>query len=109
MEWLPHEVRFLYNSVVVYRYPDRLIPPGDLYFDWVERLGRGAQNIIPGEFDAADELIAPSWYATITQNFFLAHKSDRNLGFWDNAAHHLVDYVKVWDVPKDVFIPDFPH
>ncbi|MFI5201155.1 MAG: hypothetical protein ACHQNE_02055, partial [Candidatus Kapaibacterium sp.] len=33
MEWLPHEVRYLIDSVVVCRFPDRLIPPGNPYYD----------------------------------------------------------------------------
>ena len=114
MEWLPHEVRFLYDSVVVYRFPDRMIPPGDPYYDWVERFGRSPVNILPGEFDGDDELNSldshgnPTQSAQITQNFFLAHLGNASMGFWNGAAHHLLDYVKVWDVPRDVIIPGFP-
>ena len=114
MEFLPNEVRILFDSVVVYRFPDRMIPPGSLYYNWVNTMGRGGINIIPGEFDADDELDnrsngIPDQVSQITQNFFFAHLNDSTLGFWNQAAHHLIDYVKVFDVPKDVTIPNFPH
>ena len=28
---------------------------------------------------------------------------------WYSAAHHLIDYVKIYDVPKNVQIPNFPQ
>ncbi len=30
-------------------------------------------------------------------------------GCQDNAAHHMIDYEKVWDVPSDMEIPDYLH
>ncbi len=105
MEWLPHEVRFLYDSVVVSRLPDRMIAPGDPYYQWVEGFGRAPVNVIPGEIDADDNLAAPSY----TERWFLAHVTSTGKGYWNNAAHHRIDYIKIWDVPKDVIIPGFPH
>jgi hypothetical protein len=54
-----------------------------------------------------------------TRTYDIRHYFDTHLsnpGVWDvtiggkryHAAHHLVDYVKIWDVPKDVQVPDFP-
>src|SRR5579871_5481055 len=100
MEWLPHEVRILFDSVVVRRFPDRLLPPNSPYYNWVEGFGRAPVNVIPGEFDADDVLVDPSYNATYTQRWFLAHVGDVGTGYWNGAAHHRLDYVKVFDVPK---------
>jgi hypothetical protein len=53
------------------------------------------------------------------RKYFESHATDtvKNPGCWDvtidgktyHAAHHLIDYVKIWDVPKDVKIPNFPQ
>ena len=53
------------------------------------------------------------------RKYFESHATDtvKNPGCWDvtidgktyHAAHHLLDYVKVFDVPKDVIIPAYPH
>jgi len=115
MEWLPHEVRILFDSVVVRRYPDRLLPPSSPYYNWVEGFGRAPVNVIPGEFDADDELVNvdshghPSSNSVYTQNWFLAHVGDVGTGYWNGAAHHRLDYVKVFEVPKNVIIPGFPQ
>ena len=108
MEFLPHEVRFLYDSVVVRRIPDRLIPPGNRYYDWVGTYARAPNVLRPAEFvidyngDAVSEL-----------TYFQAHASDCN-GCWPDqygnpTAHHLLDYVKVWDLPAGANLPPFPH
>ncbi|HET6401371.1 MAG TPA: hypothetical protein VFH95_08225 [Candidatus Kapabacteria bacterium] len=113
MEWLPHEVRILYDSVVVRRFPDRLVPPGSPYFDWVGTLARGAALIRPAEFDGDDVVSQPSGVATEELKYFEQYDTTLGHGFWDvhgqHAAHHLLDYVKVWDVPADVKIPPFPQ
>ena len=51
MEWLPNEVRFLYDSVVLFRWPDHMVPPGNAYYDWVGTMSRSATNIHPAQFD----------------------------------------------------------
>ncbi len=117
MEWLPHEVRFLYDSVVVRRFPDRLVPRGNKYYDWVTTEPRIPASIYPAELDvdfgnSTDSLgVVPGSASYIERQYFMAHTS--NPGFWpvygQPAAHHLLDYVKVWDVPKDVIIPGYPH
>ncbi len=129
MEFLPHEVRFLVDSNVVRRWPDHLIPPGNPYYDWITTQPRSMLTIHPGEFDMdnnsknADPFggddTSGYWmgwlgYNSITyeeRHYFETHP--HNPGCWDvngqHAAHHLLDYVKVWDVPKDVKIPDYPH
>jgi hypothetical protein len=113
MEYLPHEVRFLYDSVVMRRLPDRLIPPSSPYYHWIEQFGRSGLNIIPAEFNGGDLVAHIDFDATYQINYFLSHIT--NPGFWDvtinghtsHAAHHLVDYVKVFDVPSNTVIPDY--
>ena len=117
MEWLPHEVRILYDSVVIRRIPDRLIPPGSPFFDYASTMARGGENLIPGEFDDEDLLATPKnagdyYVAAPVLSYFLKHINTNTPGFWpvdgQPAAHLLIDYVKVWDVPKDVIVPAFP-
>ena len=112
MEFLPHEVRFLYDSNVVRRFPDRMIPPGDPHYDWVSTCPRGEQLIYPSEIDMdGDNTYTLS---NLERKFFEQYDTTAS-GCWDviiggktyHAAHHLIDYVKVWDVPKEMQIPDF--
>jgi len=127
MEVLPHEIRILFDSNVVRRIPDRLIPPGNPYYDWASKLERSVLSIHPGEMDIdnpADSLCNDASLdshgnfnsvAYVERQFFDAHNTNAALGCWPvtigsktyPAAHHLVDYVKVWDVPADVKIPDY--
>ena len=51
VEILPSEIRFLYDSTVVRRLPDRLVPRNDPEYDVVTQLGRGAFNFWIGQFD----------------------------------------------------------
>ncbi len=51
MEWLPHEVRYLIDSNVVRRFPDRLVPKTSKYYDWVTTEPRTPASIYPAEFD----------------------------------------------------------
>jgi hypothetical protein len=139
MEWLPHEIRYLYDSIVLRRFPDRLVPVGSPYYDWISTMPRSLALIRPAQIDmdvnpnnfdpfgvddtsffwphTADSV---QYWNSITgeeRQFFEEHNTETALGFEDvtiggrtyHAAHHLIDYVKVWDVPKDVKIPDFPH
>jgi len=141
LEWLPHEVRILYDSVVVRRFPDRLIPPGDSHYDWASTQPRSNVILFPAQFDidlgsykdTVTGLTDTDWTGSynrmdgwgdflsttkVQRQYFETHP--HNPGFWDveippgsthwyPAAHHLLDYVKVWDVPKDVTIPNFPR
>ncbi len=120
MEWLPHEVRYLIDSNVVRRFPDRLVPKTSKYYDWVTTEPRTPASIYPAEFDIDfgspdnDSLgIIPGSASYFERQYFLSHDSTTGEGFWPvhgmPAAHHLLDYVKVWDVPKDVIIPGYPH
>jgi hypothetical protein len=119
MEWLPHEIRFLYDSNVVRRFPDRLVPAGSPYYDYATTMMRSLANIRPAEididYDPSDPFGTNSSSVTYIERQFFEHHLT-NPGFWDviiggrtyHAAHHRVDYVKVWDVPKDVTIPNLP-
>jgi hypothetical protein len=124
MEWLPHEVRILVDSVVVRRLPDRLIPPGNPYYDWISTLPRTLTNILPAEIDIDYNSQNPDpfgadtshnvngWYGlnslTYVERKYFEHALAASSwpGVWGGAAHHLIDYIKVWDVPKDVQIPN---
>lgn len=134
MEFLPHEVRYLVDSVVVRRFPDRLIPPGSPYYDWVSKTPRSPLCLRPAEtdidwnggpnstmldslgtndtianIDHGDTAYKSATYAS--RHYFETHP--HNPGFWDvggkPAAHHLLDYVKVWDVPADMKISGYPQ
>ena len=124
MEWLPHEVRILYDSVVVRRFPDRLVPPSSPFYDWVSTAPRLPVVLYPGQIDidgadkdpmaresGTDSHGNDTSISYLERQYFETHTT--NPGFWPvngrPAAHHLIDYVKVWDVPKDVKIPDWPH
>ncbi|MFI5201212.1 MAG: hypothetical protein ACHQNE_02350 [Candidatus Kapaibacterium sp.] len=125
MEWLPHEVRYLIDSVVVCRFPDRLIPPGNPYYDWVSTMPRQPVDIRPAETDldynSKDPLdTAAGTLPYLERKYFedaaafeAAHPTPGWPGFemFDSkpVAHHLIDYIKVWDVPKDVLIPNLPY
>ena len=124
MEFLPHEVRILVDSVVVRRLPDRLIPVGSPYYDWITTLPRAPIDILPAETDIDYDLNDPfgvdtshgsGWYGlssitNVERRYFEHALSVPGWpGVWGGAAHHLIDYIKVWDVPKDVIIPDLPH
>ena len=137
MEWLPHEVRILIDSVVVRRFPDRMVPPGTPYSDWITTLPRALADLLPAEigidhdntdlFGADTSHASPGWWgsgfnspAYVERQYFqhaaafeLAHPTPGWPGFemvdGKPVAHHLLDYVKVWDIPKDVQIPTYPH
>ena len=140
MELLPHEVRILMDSNVVWRSPDRLIPPGSPFYDWASKIPRSPVGIHPAEVDIdygpykdsagiirIDSLGMDTtsffyegvqyWYSIAGRERQYLDQHPNNPGCWDvtiggktyHAAHHLIDYVKVWDVPADVKVPDFPH
>ncbi len=127
MEWLPHEVRFLVDSVVVRRWPDRLVPPGDPHYDWVSTMPRGLAWILPAQTDfdyssgdpfGADPSLnswgGPTSITYVERKYFEhAAQNPHWPGFETvdrkQVAHYLIDYVKVWDVPKNDYIPNLPH
>ncbi len=127
MEWLPHEIRYLYDSIVLRRFPDRLVPRNSPYYDWISQMPRSLVNIRPAEIDmdvnsndpfGVDDTVAFvsdgfTYYKSITyqERHYFEHALSALSwpGVWGGAAHHLIDYIKVWDVPADVKIPNFPH
>ncbi len=135
MELLPHEVRYLIDSNVVRRIPDRLLPKDNPYYDFAGTIPRSMVDIRPTETDidvgikdtfARNDTVAYSsggvtYYKSITYQellYFATHPYNPGCwdveippgsGHWVHAAHHLIDYIKVFDVPKDVQIPDYPH
>jgi hypothetical protein len=129
MEWLPNEVRFLVDSMVVRRFPDRMVPPGNHFSNWIAAMPRGTLDLLPAELlmdlSGTDTLGTDTshrsggWWGmnSLTyverQSFEHAASIPGWAGFWPvngrPTAHHLLDYIKVWDVPADVIIPNFPH
>ena len=131
MEFLPHELRYLVDGNVMRRVPDRLIPVNDKHYDWVTKMGRTQININPSEVDLdigsyKDSLgishddstgVHPGTVGYMERQFFESHDTESVMGFKDvtiggktyHAAHHLIDYVKVWDVPADIKIPNYPQ
>ena len=51
IELLPNELRYLIDSAVVLRVPDRLIPPGTRQYDLVKNLDRSPMQFYIGELD----------------------------------------------------------
>lgn len=124
MEWLPNEVRYLVDSVVVRRFPDRMVPPSSPYYDWAGTMPRviGADLRIETDFDYDENDPLGKTPGTITyqERQYFEHAASvmprwpgfKNVtigGHTYNAAHHKLDYVKIWDVPSNVKIPDYPH
>jgi hypothetical protein len=127
MEWLPNEVRFLVDSVVVRRYPDRLVPQGTPYSDWVTTMPRALTDLRPSQIDFDNNFNDPFGDTTSLNQYgglnsqmhmerlYFEHAA--SVSGWPgfetvdgkSVAHHMLDYVKVWDVPKDVYIPNLPH
>jgi hypothetical protein len=109
MEMLPHEVRILYDSVVVRRIPDRLIPPGNKFYDWACTYARNELNVHPAEMD-----IDGGSSGISERNFFEQYDTSCS-GCWPvtiggvtyPAAHHLVDYMRIWDMPADAKIQPY--
>jgi len=133
MEFLPHEVRILMDSNVVWRSPDRLIPPGAPFYDQASWIPRSPVGIHPAEcdIDANSGWVDPfgndttsflwdgsTLYNSVTgrdRQYFEQHPNNPGMrdvsigGHTYHAAHHLIDYVKIWDIPADVKVLDFPH
>ncbi len=103
VEILPHEMRYLMDSNVVFRFPDRMIPPGNpsanLVFD------RTPLELQIGEMDAPDSVS----FMHAAANNWPGFRDVTIGGKTYYAAHRLIDYVRFWDVPADVKIPNYPH
>lgn len=129
MEFLPNEVRFLVDSNVVRRLPDRLVPIGSPYYDWIAKLPRSLAGIHPVTMDIdkspndpyGRDTATEDWgdgkihYSSIThaeRKYFEDHGADCP-GCKDvngqHVAHTRIDYFKIWDVPADVKISGFPQ
>jgi hypothetical protein len=108
MELLPHEMRYMMDSNVMARLPDRLIPPS--YKRSGLLIERSPLDLRIAQFDLDYSILA-------TQQAYFEHAAARTTPLWPGfrnvggkpAAHQLVDYVRIWDVPADVKIPNFPH
>jgi hypothetical protein len=130
MELLPNELRYLIDGNVVRRFPDRLIPLNNPFHNKIADIPRNATYLDPAEvgihvdkrgdgsmIDPLGVTLGSATYAE--RQYFESHATGtvKNPGCWDviidgipyHAAHHLVDYVKIWDVPKDVKVPNFPQ
>jgi hypothetical protein len=109
MELLPHEAHFLVDGFVKLRYPDRLIPKNDFRYDYVTSTPRTPFHIQPG----AMYFHGDAGVFAAQKLSFDMYKDSLSHGCWPinghSAAHHLIDYVKVWDVPSDMRLPDFPQ
>ena len=119
MELMPHEMRFLVDGNVIRRFPDRLIPVNNKQYDRISKFTRNCTYFYPAEFDIdltpGDTLgTNPTSRTYMERNYFETHLSNPGMrpvtigGVTYNAAHHLIDYIKIWDVPADVKISGFP-
>jgi hypothetical protein len=113
MEWLPNEIRFLVDSNIVRRIPDRMVPPGNNYFDWAARTPRAPEDLQVAEF-VMNGGTYPIGLDSAQRAFFEAYDTtcsgckDVTIGGHTyHAAHQKVDYVKVWDTPADVKITNY--
>jgi hypothetical protein len=113
MEWLPNEIRFLMDSNVIRRFPDHTLPVGNRFYNWPNNIPRGPENFRPAEW-----IMNPSnnpYIADPVSKAFFEEYDTTCSGCGDvtiggrtyHAAHQKVDYVRIWDVPADVKIPNF--
>lgn len=143
MEWLPNEVRFLVDSNVVRRYPDRMVPPSNeypssLYYDYARRLPRTPVTFFLGEFAIDNNSPFDGWpidslglvdsiaYTSNGDTTFNSRTYQERHFFEEfpdcagcdtitvhghavHAAHHRIDYAKIFDVPADMKLPDYPN
>jgi hypothetical protein len=116
VELLPHEARFLVDGAVRQRFPDRLVPKGSQQYDYVTKFPRTPMSIEPAEIDMdgdPNDTSAGSVYYMEKAYFDANHTTclgclPLTIG-GQPSPHHLVDYVKVWDLPSGSKLPDFPH
>jgi hypothetical protein len=109
MELFPHEAFFLIDGAVRFRFPDRLILPSAPQYDYVSKMPRTPMGI----YSLAEIGMDGDSATYAMEKAYFEANSATCQGCWDvngqHAAHHLVDYVKIWDVPSDIIIPKFPH
>jgi hypothetical protein len=132
VEILPNEIRFLYDSNVVRRIPDRLIPPGHREYDVASKLGRTPPSFYIGQLDYdrnGDYTFDPYGIDSTKDGGNYISKTFRERTSFEQAvalgwhgfepatigsitypaAHDKIDYVRVWDVPRDQRISNYPH
>jgi hypothetical protein len=107
VEILPHELRYLMDSNVVYRIPDRMVPRGNVAYNPV--FDRSPLDVRIGEFDIGN--LADDIASFVHDTSFAGWPGFRPVTIGGRsypAAHHLIDYVRIWDVPADMKISNFP-
>ncbi len=92
MELLPHECRFLVDGIVVHRIPDHLIPPTYQQADFVSYFPRMLTPFIFGEFEFDN-----SSQKSMMERLYGTQMSRR------------IDYMRVWDLPSNYTVQQFPH
>jgi hypothetical protein len=111
LELLPNEAVYLLDSNVVMRYPDRLIPTTDKHANWITTLPRFTPEVSFGQM-TLDALDSAEW------SWLISHIALTSTpGCWPvtvggvsyPAAHTLIDYVRIYDIPADVQVCGFPH
>jgi hypothetical protein len=113
-ELLPNEAEFLLDGNVVRRYPDRLIPPTDKHADWITTLPRFTPEVDFGQMtlDGLDSTEI-AWLITHVDTTSTPGcwpvQVPPGTGPWYPAAHTLIDYVKIYDIPDDVKVSRFPN
>jgi hypothetical protein len=126
MELLPHEMRILYDGNVRLRFPDRLIPPSYPQHDCITKLPRAPMDAYVGEFDIdgsyTDDPLGthPGSITYQERKYFEWADTMLSHGCWDvqippvtgpsyHAAHHLIDYIDILDLPQGMKVPEYPH
>jgi hypothetical protein len=84
VEWLPHEIRYLVDGVVRFRWPARAIPTSDEHYDVVSKMHGKWLDLLPGSTGV------------------LSSYKDNPALDGGLPAIHAVDYVRVWSLPADV-------
>ena len=128
IELLPNELRFLYDSNVVLRLPDRMIPQDNRYYDIMKNLDRTVMKFFVGEIDLNPNSDWSDPYGSdstrdmygnyISRTYAWRHDfetryANHQAGFdtlhGQPTAHKHIDYVKVWDIPSGTQIPNYPR
>jgi hypothetical protein len=113
MEWLPNEIRFLMDSNVIRRFPDHTLPVGNRFYNWPNKIPRGPEYFRPAEWimnPSNNPLIADSASKAFFEEYDTTCSGCGDVtigGHTYHAAHQMVDYIRIWDVPADVKIPNF--
>ena len=105
MEWFPHECEILIDGIVVSRFPDRMIPVGDIRYDYMSTYPRVPEGMYIGELDIDGGPGYATYGPYATEKAFFQSNVATAPGCWNNAAHDLIDYVKIWDLPAGYSVP----